>query len=152
MRSSSPTGRITPERADSTGNGTRIWVWNGPGWAFLLVMITSQRPLRFNHSFRTICGRGYSGRGLSLDTSAAQRVLSGPCAGYQTAAVSEQAGRRSVKNNNCLRLRKGSWMWSAQSVVRHWGVVNFIVYRFAWCIETEVAKRFRAGKLDFCTC
>src|SRR5262249_52993571 len=41
----------------------------------------SQRPFRLSQSFRTICGRGYSGRTLAGETSLAQRVFSGPAAG-----------------------------------------------------------------------
>src|SRR5487761_1016512 len=45
-----------------------------------------QRPFRFCHFSRTICGRGYSASARSGVTSFAQRVLSGPRAGCQSAA------------------------------------------------------------------
>src|SRR5436190_20197885 len=73
---------MTPDSADSTGKGTRIWFGNDSGLALSRVaMARSQRPLRFSQSSRTICGRGYSGRAFCAETSFAQRVLSGPAAG-----------------------------------------------------------------------
>src|SRR6266436_3607323 len=73
---------ITPERADSTGNGTSIRSGNESGLAkSRFVIANSQRPFKFIHSLRTSCGRGYSGRTLAGETSLAQRVLSGPAAG-----------------------------------------------------------------------
>src|ERR1035437_6200515 len=85
MQSFSLTGRITPDNADSTGNGTRICVWNVARLASLLVMAKSHRPLRLSQSCRTIWGRGYSGWAFSGDTSLAHRVFSGPAAGCQDA-------------------------------------------------------------------
>src|SRR5262245_32735650 len=79
---------MTPDREDSTGNGTRIWVENEAGrcasWG---AMAKSQRPLRLRQSVRTSCGRGYSGCAFLGETSAAQRVLSGPVAGRQDSAA-----------------------------------------------------------------
>jgi hypothetical protein len=46
----------------------------------------SQSPLRFIHSLRTICGRGYSGSAFVGETSFAQRVMNGAWAGFQSAA------------------------------------------------------------------
>src|ERR1035437_1310497 len=86
MRSFSLTWRITPDNADSTGNGTRICVWNVARVASLLVMAKSHKPLRLSQSCRTIWGRGYSGWAFSGDTSLAHRVFSGPAAGCQDAA------------------------------------------------------------------
>src|SRR5689334_5334588 len=73
---------ITPEIADSMGNGTRISldrvcpVGTGslvaPGW-------NCQTPFKLSQLERTSCGRGYSGRGLLVSISGSQRVMSGPC-------------------------------------------------------------------------
>ena len=95
MRSFSLTGRITPDNADSTGNGTRICVWKVARLASLLVMAKSHRPLRLSQSCRTIWGRGYSGWAFSGDTSLAHRVFSGPTAGCQAAGTTagQTAGR-----------------------------------------------------------
>src|SRR5208282_2206257 len=80
IRSFSLTGRITPDKADSTGNGTRIWVPNVARVASLLVIARTQSPFKLSQSSRTICGRGYSGCALAGDTSLAQRVFNGPWA------------------------------------------------------------------------
>src|ERR1035437_9818403 len=93
MRSFSLTGRITPDNADSTGNGTRICVWNVARVASLLVMAKSHKPLRLSQSRRTIWGRGYSGWAFSGETSLAHRVFSGPAAGCQVAAHAGEADR-----------------------------------------------------------
>src|SRR5580658_81574 len=87
---------ITPEMADSMGYGTRIWlesVWPtgtgslvAPGW-------NCQRPLRFIQLVRTICGRGYSGKGALVSTSAAQRVMSGACCICQARAGARTANK-----------------------------------------------------------
>src|ERR1035437_976131 len=85
MRSFSLTRRMTPDSADSTGNGTRIWASNVARVASLLAMAKSHRPLRLSQSCRTIWGRGYSGWALAGETSLAHRVFSGPSAACQAA-------------------------------------------------------------------
>src|SRR5664279_4905715 len=85
MRSFSLTRRMTPDKADSTGNGTRIWELKVARVASLLAMAKSHRPLRLSQSCRTIWGRGYSGWAFSGETSLAHRVFSGPAAGCQAA-------------------------------------------------------------------
>src|SRR5262249_31069157 len=70
-------GFMTPDSADSTGNGTRIcpssFLPTGGSSSFLAAA-NSHRPLRFIHSGRTIVGRGYSGRTLLGETSLAHFV------------------------------------------------------------------------------
>src|SRR4051794_1683270 len=78
---------MTPDSADSTQNGTRIRPSSDLpiGASFTSrAEANSHRPLRFSQSFRTICGRGYSGRTLLGSTCLAHRVISGPCAGFQS--------------------------------------------------------------------
>src|SRR3989442_12809431 len=71
----SGTARRTPESCDSIGNGTRIVPSKRRGrGAALSSTAYSQRPFRLTQSGRTICGRGYSGRGRVVSTAAAQRV------------------------------------------------------------------------------
>src|SRR5262249_59241502 len=53
---------------------------------------------------RTICGRGYSGRGLSGSTSLAQRVEMGQGAGFQSAA---SAGVASARRTSAARVIMG---------------------------------------------
>src|SRR5262245_29004055 len=101
---------MTPERADSTGKGTRICVGKDSTFrASLGVMARFQRPLRFSQELRTICGRGYSGRGFLRETSAAQRVLSGASAGCHSAAESGRA--RKVRQKN-IRQKDKTFFWN----------------------------------------
>src|SRR5262249_5251270 len=92
-RNPSPFGSaffITPDSADSAGNGTRICPSSFlPIGAFSSFFATanSQRPLRFCHSLPTLCGRGYWGSTLSVFPSLAQRVSRGPLAGRQSAPL-----------------------------------------------------------------
>src|SRR5882762_1329268 len=65
-------------------------------------MERSHRPLRLSQSLRTIWGRGYSGWAFLGETSAAQRVLSGPAAGCQSAAKSEETERIRQKNRSLI--------------------------------------------------
>ena len=88
---------MMPESADSTGNGTRISrgsflpnstlsktarsqpFHSSAGMRLVMprVQSNSHTPLRFIHSARTICGRGYSGRTFSGVTSSAHCVMTG---------------------------------------------------------------------------
>src|SRR6266478_3328211 len=61
-------------------------------------MARSQRPLRFSHALRAICGRGYSGWAFFGDTSAAQRVFKGPTAGCHSAARPQQTERTNISS------------------------------------------------------
>ncbi len=85
---------MTPDSADSTGKGTRMRSARSlpvGGSSFSLAMASCQTPLRLSQASRRICGRGYSGRALSAFTSFAQRVRSGPSAGFQSAAAAAPA-------------------------------------------------------------
>ena len=64
--------------------------------ASLGVIAKSHSPLRLSQSLRTICGRGYSGRALSGVTSFAQRVISGPAAGFHASSAASANGVSSV--------------------------------------------------------
>src|SRR5262249_39630258 len=82
-------GFITPDNADSTGNGTRICPSSFlpiGGSSSFCAAANSHRPLRFIHSLRTIVGGGYSGKTLSGATSLAHFVIRGPFAACQSAA------------------------------------------------------------------
>src|SRR5207237_5475529 len=73
-----------PDKADSTAKGTKISPSQLAGLSSACGRIAyCHSPLRFVHSFRTICGRGYSDKTFSGETSLVQRVLSGPSAGSQ---------------------------------------------------------------------
>ena len=88
-RCSGLTGFITPESADSTGKGTRIWPSKAAGRPPSLGrMAYSHSPFRLTHSGRTIWGRGYSGCVFLGSTCAAQRVSNGPLAGFHSGASS----------------------------------------------------------------
>ena len=70
--------RRTPESVDSIANGTRISPSNASGrGASLAVRAYSHGPLRFSHFPRVICGRGYSGQGISVSTSAENLLTMG---------------------------------------------------------------------------
>src|SRR5208337_1720019 len=89
---------MTPERADSIGNGTRIrlarfWPTGTgslvePGW-------NCQMPFRLSQFERTNCGRGYSARTLVGLTCCAQSVINGACLGAHEAGGGATVTRRS---------------------------------------------------------
>src|SRR4051812_29394588 len=61
---------ITPERADSGGNGTRICCEKTAGLLALVgVKAKSQSPFKLSQLLRTICGRGYSESAFAGETS-----------------------------------------------------------------------------------
>src|SRR3954462_14059885 len=81
--------RLIPDSADSIGYGTSTpsaSVRPTGGESRLGAPANSQTPLRFSHSERTSCGRGYSGRALVGDTWPDQGVVSWKGFGCQVAA------------------------------------------------------------------
>src|SRR5262245_57022957 len=87
---------MMPERADSTGYGTRIrsgsvWPIGGAALRFTLPapsvagLRNSHSPLRFCQSGRVSCGRGYSGSGLVVETWLVQGVVRGGALGATAA-------------------------------------------------------------------
>src|SRR5690349_12313442 len=81
--------RLMPDSADSIGYGTRTPSASGlpiGGLSRFGAPANSQTPLRFCHSVRTSCGRGYSGRALEGDTWDVQGVVSGGVFGTHSAA------------------------------------------------------------------
>src|ERR1035441_2912912 len=103
---------MTPEMADSIGNGTRISparVWlvgtgslTAPAW-------NCQMPLRLSQLERTNCGRGYSGSGLSVSTWLAQGVIKGACFICQAWAL-VAATRAKTKGNTRFLMRIRSFI------------------------------------------
>src|SRR3954470_20063137 len=81
--------RLIPDSADSIGYGTSTpsaSVRPMGGESRLGAPANSQTPLRFSHSERTSCGRGYSGRALVGDTWLVHGVVSWNGFGCQVAA------------------------------------------------------------------
>jgi len=82
---------ITPDSADSTGNGTMIDRLNGRpigGSSSAPSAISNcHTPFRFIHAARAICGRGYARWMFPGFTSSAQRVMSGAGCGCHGACA-----------------------------------------------------------------
>ena len=71
---------MTPDSADSTGNGTLIRsgrVVLNCGGSSVADWRSCHSPLRLSQSGRVICGRGYSGRGVPASAWAVHGVVSG---------------------------------------------------------------------------
>src|SRR5665213_918062 len=75
---------MTPESADSIGNGTRMtpdrFCPAGTG-SLVAPAWNCQTPFKLSQLVRTICGRGYSARTLAGFTCCAQSVINGACFG-----------------------------------------------------------------------
>ena len=72
-------GNNSPDKYDSTGNGTVILRFR-VAFRFgkvpvMLVQSNSQGPFRLSQALRCICGRGYSGCGKDLSTSFVHGVI-----------------------------------------------------------------------------
>src|SRR5262245_30390144 len=92
--------RMMPESADSTGYGTRIRSGSDSptgGSSPAVAPANSQTPLRFFHSGRVSCGRGYSGCALFGPTSWVHGVERGGVFGCHTgSAVAGIAGTKAA--------------------------------------------------------
>ena len=81
---------MTPDSADSTGNGTLTrsgrLVLNC-GASLVLDWRSCHSPLRFCQSGRVICGRGYSGSGVPTRAWLVHGVVSGGCFGGTACAA-----------------------------------------------------------------
>jgi len=98
-RSLSLTSFITPERADSMGNGTSICSVNSLGSdCSLPVTANSHSPLRFSHLSCTICGQGYTRWALSGDTSLIQGVVKYRGAGFHYVSALPETTVFSTRN------------------------------------------------------
>ena len=114
---------LTPDNADSMGKGTRIRPGRsrpvGTG-SSARASSSCHRPLRFNQSLRTICGRGYSGWTFCGETSLAQRVNSGDAAGFQSSARAiELAAKRT---DVATRISKRFMLCSFEKTNARWNV------------------------------
>src|SRR5437660_12609841 len=106
---------ITPERADSAGNGTRIFRAKSAGFAASLgATAKSQSPFKLTQLLLTICGLGYSGSTFCGLTSLAQRVMSGAFAGCHSAG----AAKTLVVNNRPVR-KKGVFICIGRAQCPH---------------------------------
>ena len=120
---------MMPESADSTGNGTRISrgsflpnstlsktarsqpFHSSAGMRLVMpcVQSNSHTPLRFIHSARTICGRGYSGNTFSGVTSSAQDVMSGAAFFCQPNAAPDANTARTSESGIDLLMQESSF-------------------------------------------
>src|SRR5690348_57961 len=90
---------MTPESADSIGNGTRMSPARfspagtaspgAPGW-------NCQTPFKLSQLERTICGRGYSGSTFVGSTCCAQSVIKGAVFGCHGTAAEAALTNKSI--------------------------------------------------------
>ncbi|GAB3870281.1 hypothetical protein GCM10027610_131790 [Dactylosporangium cerinum] len=111
-------GRLIPESADSTGNGTLTRsgrVWPKTGLSLVVDWRSCHSPLRLSQSGRVICGRGYSGSGWPASAWLVQGVVSGD--GWAGAADAGGAADTAVP-------RLSTAASAAPSSRRRWGVAD----------------------------
>ena len=101
----SPTSFCTPDKEDSTANGTKIFPSKLVGSACPFGRIAySHSPFKFCQSARSIPGRGYSGNTFRGSTFSAQSVLILSPAGFHCAPALQIVANAQKANNNFLMI------------------------------------------------